>query len=1326
MRAEALARLDGAMVADRARLRGLLDRALRRGEVDQRAFEEFEGELARSVSLRERRAASVPVVVFPDELPIAQRREEIEKAIRDHQVVVVCGETGSGKSTQLPKMALALGRGVGGMIGVTQPRRIAARAIANRVAEELGQRLGDAVGFKVRFGDKTSPQTLIKVMTDGILLAEMQSDRLLERYDTIVIDEAHERSLNIDFILGYLRHLLPKRPDLKVIVTSATIDPQRFAEHFGTGRDEERVPAPVIEVSGRTYSVEVRYRAPVSATGDDADEDEPDIQEAILGAVDELATEPDGADGTAGDILVFLSGEREIRQTAESLRKHHPPSTEIVPLYARLSTEEQNRIFRPHSGRRIVLATNIAETSLTVPGIRFVVDPGFARISRYSPKTKVQRLPIEPVSRASADQRSGRCGRVEAGVAIRLYSEEDFERRPRFTDPEILRTNLASVILQMRALRLGRIEDFPFLDKPDPRTIRDAYETLLELGALDGHGGNAKLTPVGQSLARLPIDPRIGRMVLAAAEEGCLDEVLIIASALSVQDPRDRPSDKADEADAAQEVFKDEHSDFVSFLKLWEQYHESAKHLSHSKLRAWCRDRFISYVRMREWHDVHNQLATIAGEMGLKRQSQQSAERARRKRHEPEPEPGEDLRPRSGAIHRALLTGLLSNVMKLHDRFEYAGPHGGKCSIWPGSGLFKQTPKWIVAAELVQTGRLYARTVAKVYPGWIERAGAHLVKRAWAEPHWEERTAQVWAWERVSLMGLEVVPRRHRHYGSEDPVASRQIFIQRALVEGRYWTTAPYYKHNRALIEEVEGLQDRFRRHDLIASMEAQFDFYDRVLPKDVFSGSAFENWLRHELPRNPRALCMTRADLLPKGVPGANPDDFPDTLEASGAALPLEYRYRPGEAGDGVTVVAPINLLDHLRPERCEWVVPGHVKEKAVALMRTLPKPVRRLLVPAPDYAEKALGQMRFGRGSLRAALAAELGRLAGTAVSPGDMREDELPEYLRLNIRVTETGEQTVLAEGRDLATIRRTLAPRLTHAIAAPDLAEWNRDGVTDWDFGELPEAVTTGEIVVHPAVVESADGKSVSLRAMASKERAEFVTRWGVRRLFMIEAGEEIRFLFRNLPGFDRVALMYGPLGTTKQLEDGLIALVCERAFVGGQAVPRTREQFAARLDAGWHTLGASADEALALARSVLEQRQALAMEVEGAPALAAGAVRDVAGQMKELIGQRFLERTALERLAHYPRYLAAAVARLKRLSAKSAARDAEHAALLARYRALYEERRRKHEAEGVVDPALERFRWLVEELRVSLFAQELGTTEPVSERRLEAAWAQVRS
>ena len=1222
---------------------------------------------------------------------------------------------------------------------LSQPRRIAARAIASRVAEELGQRIGDAVGFKVRFGDQTSPRTLVKVMTDGVLLAELQQDRLLERYDTIIIDEAHERGLNIDFILGYLRHLLPLRPDLKVIVTSATIDPDRFAKHFAFQRGDETIPAPVIEVSGRTYAVEVRYRPPPPppSEGEDADEDEPNLQDAILNAVDELATEPDSADGSMGDILVFLSGEREIRQTAESLRKHHPPSTEIVPLYARLSAEEQQRIFTPHGGRgrRIVLATNIAETSLTVPGIRFVVDPGFARLSRYSPRNKVTRLPIEPVSRASADQRAGRCGRVEAGVCVRLYSEEDYNARPRFTEPEILRTNLASVILQMRALRLGRAEDFPFLDPPDSRALRDAADTLVELGALEGHGAGAALTPVGRALARLPIDPRIGRMVLAGADEGCIDEVLVIASALSVQDPRDRPADKADEADAAHEPFKDEHSDFLSFLRLWEAYHEQAKHLSHSKLRAWCRERFISSVRMREWHDVHHQLAAIAGEMGLRRASQEAQEKARRRRHEPDPEPGEDPRPRSGAIHRALLTGLLSNVMKLADRFDYAGPHGGRCAIWPGSGLFRQTPKWIVAAELVHTSRLFARTVAKVYPGWIERAAAHLVKRAWSEPYWDERTAQVWAWERVSLLGLEVVPRRHAHYGSVDPSASRQIFIQRGLVEGRYWSSAPYYKHNRRLIEEVEGLQDRFRRHDLIASVEAQFNFYDRELPPSVFSGSAFDRWLRGRLREDPRALCMTRADLLPQGVPGANPDDFPDAIEAPGAVFPLEYRYRPGEPGDGVTVVVPINLLDHLRPERCEWVVPGLVKEKVVALMRTLPKPVRRLLVPAPDFADRALASMPFARGSLRAMLAQELSRLAGTAIGPADFDESDLPLHLRLNIRVTEPAapDETrppILAEWRDLGAIRRALAPRLSHALVAPDLSEWNRAGITTWDFPELPEGVTSGAgsaaVLVHPAIVEADDGRSVSLRTLSSPDHARALTRAGVRRLFMLETGEQVRHLLRNLPGFDRVALLYGTVGAPAEFEEGLLALVCERAFIGSQPLPRNAEQFATRLDAGWHALGRSSDDALALARAILEQHHALALELESTAAIAAPAARDVRAQAAALIGARFLERTGGENLAQFPRYLAGAIARLKRFSARNAPRDAEATALLARLVGAFEDRRRSHDAQGIVDPALERFRWLIEEFRVSLFAQELGTTEPVSERRLQAAWERVRS
>lgn len=1350
------------------------------GQVDPLA------ELTRAIELsserRRKRAESVPTITYPDDLPVAQRHEEIARAIEASQVVVVCGETGSGKTTQLPKICLALGRGIDGAIGHTQPRRIAARTVAARVSEELSRPLGQTVGYKVRFGDRVSPDSLVKVMTDGILLAETQSDPLLEQYDTLIIDEAHERSLNIDFLLGYLREVLPRRPDLKIIITSATIDPQRFAMHFAAANESrELVPAPIIEVSGRTYPVEVRYAPLTRGAGsdpDDPDEDEPDMQDSILRAVDEICAldPPEGPK----DILIFLSGEREIRETAENLRKRHPstapkgsPRIQVLPLYARLSLEEQARVFalpKNSDVRRIVLATNVAETSLTVPGIRYVIDPGFARISRYSPRNKVQRLPIEPISRASADQRAGRCGRLSDGVCIRLYSREDYESRPPFTDPEILRTNLASVMLQMKALRLGRIEHFPFLDPPDERAIRDGLDTLEELGAVDAKGD---LTRIGSDLARLPIDPRIGRMVLAACDEGRLDEVVIIAAALSIQDPRERPFDAREQADKAHEAFHaapgpeaapgdggadhsggvGEQSDFLTYLNLWNAYQERSRHLSTNKLRAWCKANFVSPVRMREWRDVHHQLSELVGALGL-RKSRRPAERegvrrgARVQTEKPASSNADGGSGAFAAIHRALLAGLLSNVATLTDRYEYTGTRGIKASIFPGSTLFKNQPRWIMAAELVRTTRLYARTVARIQPGWIEKVGAHLVKRTYSEPYWNERVAQVWASEKVTFMGLELVPHRRVQFGTIDPVAARQIFIHRALVEREYWSNAPFAKHNRRLIEEAHELQARFRRHDLMADAEALFAFFDARVPASVYSGRAFEQWLRHATEKEPRLLFLSREDLLPTGPGEPTPEDFPDTMDFGGARIPLEYKFCPGEPEDGVTLVIPLALLAAVRAERCEWLVPGLIREKIIALMRTLPKDVRRLLVPAPQYADKALRDMRFGEGPLLPSLSSALSRLSGEPVQPANFGTAELPDHLRLRFRVEEGdgADKRTVAEGRDLAAIRSSLRESLAAGFAGADESEtsdWNRDGLSTWDFEDLPETVPVSRAGLtatgYPAIVDPAatpmrglappkaqSNGSVSLRIVESRERAERLTSLGLRRLFALRVRDEVLFLIRNAPGYDRLALQFGVLGALRDLEDGLILIVAQRAFLSQPGEVRTRAQFETRLDAGWHRLGEVVGDAVGLVRQILEAHQALQLRLESAhsPALAP-AFRDVREHASVLLASGFLANTPYEALTHFPRYLRAALMRLEKLSTRGVARDEEMAAQVRSVWQTWTERARKRAADGIEDPALERFRWLIEEWRVSLFAQELGTAEPVSVQRLEKRWAEVR-
>ncbi len=989
-----------AMGAERFRLR----RRLRNIRDAQKAGKPFDRNLSRlardvekSVQQRKDRTSNVPATRYDPELPITAKKDEIAAAIREHQVIVVCGETGSGKSTQLPKICLEIGRGIDGMIGHTQPRRIAARSVSARIAEELGSPLGQQVGFKIRFTDATKPSTYIKLMTDGILLAESQNDRFLNQYDTIIIDEAHERSLNIDFLLGYIKRLLPKRRDLRLIITSATIDAARFSEHFAG----DSGPAPVLEVSGRTYPVETRYRPLISE--DPEDEGEPDPMDCLKAAVDELALEK-----PAGDMLIFLPTERDIREAAQTLRGHKIPLdapgrlTDILPLYGRLSTKEQNRVFQPSKWRRIVLATNVAESSLTVPGIRYVIDTGTARISRYSARSQVQRLPIEPISQASADQRKGRCGRIGPGICIRLYSEEDYESRDRFTPPEIQRTNLASVILQTMSLDLGHLEDFPFLDPPKSSVIRDGYKTLFELGALDE---KECLTDIGKQLSRLPVDPRIGRMILAGEAENCLHEVLIIASALELQDPRERPLDKQQAADAAHEQFKHEDSDFLSHLKLWDFYHKLRGDVSRSRLRKACRQHFLSYNRLREWADIYQQLLRLVEEAGFKLQKRK-----------------DDFE----AIHRALLTGLLSNIAYRAETFEYTGAGGTKFQLWPGSGLFEKKPKWVLAAELVETNRRYLRTAAKLNPNWIEPLAGHLINKSHSEPHWDAEAGSVMAFEKVSLFGLTIVPRRSVRYGPIDPVKSRELFIQHGFVEGEMETRLEFFAHNRKLLDEVAGLQAKSRQRDLLLGEAAQFEFYDKRLPADVFDVQSLERWWKDAKHREPRLLFMSKSDLLKEGGEVLADDDFPNALTIDRMRLPLEYHLEPGSAEDGITLVVPKEGVNQLDPQRLGWLVPGLLEEKITALIKSLPKDLRRNFVPAPDTAKEVLKVLHFGQGDMTAEVAKVLSRIAGEPIPPSAFDTARLPSHLRMNVRVVdETGE--ALAAGRDLGICAGNSGPK-----------------------------------------------------------------------------------------------------------------------------------------------------------------------------------------------------------------------------------------------------------------------------------------------------------
>ncbi len=1307
----------------------------------------------------DRRRLSVPSpIAFDASLPIAARRAEIADAIRQHQVIVVCGETGSGKTTQLPKICLELGRGESGMLGHTQPRRIAARSVAARIASELGVTLGSAVGYKVRFTDRSSPDSRLRIMTDGILLAETAHDRLLRNYDTIIIDEAHERSLNIDFLLGYLKTLLPKRPDLKVIITSATIDPQRFSRHFGD--------APIIEVSGRTYPVEVRWRPPPplgegwgegrgesagarsqpsalipspspKGKGEqaDLDEDDPKVLEAIGVALDEAAQIDDRGDG---DALLILSGEREIREAARFLSERFaggsPTSpTEILPLYARLSSEEQNRVFQPHPHRRIVLATNVAETSLTVPGIAAVIDPGLARISRYSPHARVQRLPIERISQASAQQRAGRCGRVRPGVCFRLYSQEDFAERPTFTDPEILRSNLASVILQMMALRLGKIEDFPFIDRPRASAIREGLTTLHELGAIDDR---EQLTALGIELARLPVDPRIGRMILAARKEGCLREVLIITSALTAQDPRLRPLEAAGMADAAHARFVDERSDFIAFLNIWKWWHEQSPSLSSNKLRRLCQAQYLSYVRMREWLDVHRQLHGLA-----------MAHRM----------PFNDTPARYEQIHRALLAGLLGNVGMRGETFEYIGPSDKRFGIFPGSALFKKGPRWLVAAELVETNRLYARTVARIAPEWIEQLAPHLVKRTHSPPRWNRQSSHVEADQRVTLRGLTIIPRRRVHYAKIDLPLARETFIQHALVEREYQPpphhgdrpTDSFLYHNHGLIDELSAFENKSRRRDVLIGSEAVYAFYDARLPPSVCNGPSFEKWRRKAERRNPDVLRMQRSDVMRDNATLASEDQFPDHIDIAGLRLPLRYRHDPGHADDGVTMIVPVEALRQVREDRCEWLVPGLLREKIAALIRTLPKNLRVNFVPVPDFAATVAEHMAFGVGRLTETIARELDRSTGVRVPREAWSIEGVDAHLRMNFHVmNDRGE--VMAAGRSLDALRVQIGAASSDVLKMPVDERFSRSGLTHWAFDDLPERIAMSrgdlEVFAFPALIDEHTG--IGVRLFDTTEAADATHRAGLRRLFVLQVREELAMHVEYLPGLEQMVLHYAALRSTtcarharegghpatdtegtkpdQALQSDLIDLIADRVFLRDDASVRSEAEFKRRLDAGWDQLWTTSSSVADLVARILAAHHDVDLRLEGAtenPFLKS-AVTDIRGQMQRLMPARFLVNTPWRWLGEFPRFLNAIMIRLQKLTNAGLKRDHDATVIVAEFWRRYSERGAKNESIQRVEPALNEFRWLIEELRVSLFAQELRTSVPVSAKRLEKVWATI--
>lgn len=1278
---------------------------------------------------RPRRPANpLPEITFPEALPVSARREEIAAALRAHQVVVVSGETGSGKTTQLPKICLSIGRGPGadgsgGLIGHTQPRRIAATSTAKRIAQELGTPIGEHVGYQVRFNDTMSPGASVKLMTDGILLAETQNDPLLRAYDTIIIDEAHERSLNIDFLIGYLRQILPRRPDLKVIITSATIDAQRFAEHFTL----QGKPAPVIEVSGRLYPVEVRYRpiqqdAPGTpgTAGDPhkaAAARERDLYDGIVDAVDELCRLG------AGDVLVFLPGEREIRETAEALRKHHPPHTEILPLFARLSVQEQERVFRPSNARRIVLATNVAETSLTVPGIRYVVDTGLARVKRYSYRNKVEQLQIESISQAAANQRAGRCGRVADGVCIRLYEESDFAGRPRFTDPEILRSSLAAVILRMKALRLTAIESFPFIEPPLGRAIADGYQLLQELGAIDNKGDSYELTPVGRQLAKLPLDPRVGRMILAARDHQCLREVLVIASALSVQDPRERPQEAQEAADQAHRKFVDEKSEFLGWVRMWKWFEEAVAHKkTNRQLQEQCRAHFLSHVRLREWRDVHSQLLTTVTEQGWRLN---------------------DSEPTFEQMHKALLTGLLGNIgCKLEEADgrgrEYLGARGIKFHLWPGSFIARKVGRWIMAAELVETSRLFARTLARIEPEWLEQVGGHLLKVSWSDPHWEKKAGQVLALERATLYGLVVYQHRRVHYGPMNPAEAREIFIRRALVDGELDTRLAFFAHNQRLVREIENLEHKSRRQDVLVDDELIYAFYDRAIPADIHQQASFEQWYKQAAADDRKLLYLNRDELMRHEAAGITTELFPKVLSVAGVDMALTYHFEPGSHRDGVTLAVPLYALNQIRPERCEWLVPGMIKEKVHLLLKSLPQKLRRHCVPLPDYAAGFVERRPFGEGELVDVLIADIREQTGTMVKRADFKLETLSAHHFMNFKVVdEHGRQ--LEMGRNLAQLRAELGGQAQQSFqnlaargagqaqaaggsgaAAVPAGQYER--LTAWSFGELPELLEVRKgsqtLFGYPALVDR--GSHCDIEVFDDPQEAARIHRTGLRRLFALQLREQVKFVEKNIPGLQQMAMQYMNLGTQEMLRDQIVALALERACLQ-EPLPRNAEEFAARKDEGRARLSLLAQEIARLVGAVLAEYAGLPRKLLQAKSFAA-AYADMEGQLGRLMGKQFVIDTPYAQLVHYPRYLKGIAMRVDKIKGDPA-RDGQRMQEMAPLQQQWQraEKQLRAQGRGVEDARLDEFRWMLEELRVALFAQELRTPVPMSVKRLQKVW-----
>ncbi len=1278
-------KIPNGMCVDRHACRRQLERLrsdYQKGRSVEEKLKRLQGRIERSVARSVQRKVSVPGIEYPD-LPVSEKAEEIQQLIQKNQVVIVCGETGSGKTTQLPKICLAAGRGQTGFIGHTQPRRIAARTVADRIAEELGEKVGQSVGYKVRFHDKTHDQSLVKLMTDGILLAESQNDPFLNQYDTLIIDEAHERSLNIDFLLGYLKWLLPRRKDLKVIITSATIDPQRFSKHFDD--------APIIEVSGRTYPVEIRYR-PIELIEED-DETSADLQQGILDAVQELQRD------LPGDILVFLNGEKEIKETSDSLQKTFGSRFDVLPLYSKLSVREQEEVFKTGGRVRIVLSTNVAETSLTVPGIRCVIDSGHARISRYSHRSKIQRLPIEKVSQASANQRAGRCGRVAEGICIRLYSEDDFKARPEFTEPEILRTNLSSVILQMTSLKLGDIEDFPFVEPPEDKMIRDGKNTLHEVNALDKQG---KLTEVGKQLAKLPTDPKLARMLLAADKFNCLSEVSIIVAALSIQDPREKPVDKVPQAESKHAQFRADNSDFLSLFNLWNHYQDKKKHLSNNKLRKFCRDNFLSYIRMREWQDIHTQIMqVIKGEMQLR----------------------PNIVPAGYAeVHCALLPGLLSNIGFRHEQYEYLGARNLKFFIFPGSGQHKVRPKWLMAAEQVETSKVYARNVAMVEPDWIEKSAEHLVKRSYYDPHWEKKAGRSAVYERILLYGLTLQAKRKIPYENVDPKGAREIFIRCGLVSQDYHTNAPFFKANQKLLEEVGYIQHKGRRVDLVEDEEWLYQFYDQKLPETVVNGITLDQWRKKAEKKEPKILFLTKEDLTRSHDEHVSDWDFPDVKKLGDLKIDLHYRFDPGHDEDGVTAIIPVHQLNQIFTPPFEWLVPGMFEEKIIALMKGLPKHLRKHFVPVPQTAKQCLEIEPDFKGNMFEWLSKRLRQLTGESIPLNEWNTEGLPDHLKMNFRVVDE-KGKALGYGRQLVQLQAQFGEQAGDSFDQWAADELNYSDCVDWVFDDLPETwkfIQKGqEFIGFPALIDEKD--SVAVRILDTREKADFQHQQGLIRLFQLQCRKESRYLQKNLPIKASTAVSYGQLKAhpfLKRAGGDLKTDVVDRIFaeVFLTATPiRHEAQFRARIQSEKSQLMTAANEMGGVLDDIMEYYQQIRQHLKR-PGVSPDLSADIAEQISLMLYSGFMLHTPLAQLKAVPRYLKAILYRLEKQKF-----DAAKMQELQRFWLRFWNEAKKNADNELLMPELQQFRWSLEEFRVSLFAQQLKTAYPVSAKRLEKAW-----